>query len=235
MRRPAFTLIELLVVLAIIGLLIGIAIPALSGARESSRRVKCMVNLSGIGKGLQMYMDTKSKGLLPFASGLIESTDRPTFPEVVGEYLDASKPAKEADGYFRSNEPWKCPSDIIGTDPATNLEPMYRIGGSSYEYWPGSIMLLADFIRLGLTRPEFSLTKLYQRQRNDPVTNQSKFWPVLACGDQWHKLRASSMDRRNALYLDNGMRVDWSIAKPSTEEVRDLILELAREPNNLFK
>jgi len=235
MRRDAFTLIELLVVIAIIGLLIGIAIPALSGARESSRRVKCMVNLSGIGKGLQMYMDTKSKGLLPFASGLIESTDRPTFPTVVGEYLDASKPVKEADGYFRSNDPWKCPSDIIGTDEATNLEPTYRIGGSSYEYWPGSIMLLADFIRLGLTRPEFSLTKLYQRPRNDPVTGQSKFWPVLSCADQWHKLRAKSMDRRNALYLDNGMRVDWSIPKPSNEEVRDLILELAREPNDLFK
>ncbi|MBL8886695.1 MAG: prepilin-type N-terminal cleavage/methylation domain-containing protein, partial [Phycisphaerales bacterium] len=140
MRRDAFTLIELLVVIAIIGLLIGIAIPALSGARESSRRVKCMVNLSGIGKGLQMYMDTKSKGLLPLATGLIEGTDKPTFAAVVGEYLDAPKPVKEADGFFRSNEPWKCPSDIMGKDEATNLEPMYRVGGSSYEYWPGSIM-----------------------------------------------------------------------------------------------
>ncbi|MBX3379969.1 MAG: prepilin-type N-terminal cleavage/methylation domain-containing protein [Phycisphaeraceae bacterium] len=235
MRRLAFTLIELLVVIAIIALLIGIAVPALSGARESSRRVKCMVNLSGIGKGLQMYMDTKSKGLLPFASGLIESTDRPTFPEVVGEFLDTPKPVKEADGFYRSNEPWKCPSDIIGTDEATNLEPTYRVGGSSYEYWPGSIMLLADFIKLELTRPEFSLTKLYQRQRNDPNTQQSKYWPVLACADQWHKLRAASLDRRNALYLDNGMRVDWCIPRPAGAEITELILELAKEPNNLFK
>ncbi|MGH7244980.1 MAG: prepilin-type N-terminal cleavage/methylation domain-containing protein [Phycisphaerales bacterium] len=235
MRRLAFTLIELLVVIAIIGLLIGIAVPAMSGARESARRVKCMVNLSGIGKGLQMYMDTKSKGMLPLATGLIEATDRPTFAAVIGEYLDAAKPFKEADGYFHSNEPWKCPSDVIGTDPATDLQPMYRIGGSSYEYWPGSIMLLADFIRLGLTRPEFSLTKLYQNPRLDPATGKSKFWPVLTCGDQWHKLRAASMDRRNALYLDNGMRVDWSISKPATDEIKELIIDLAREPNNLFK
>ena len=235
MRRDAFTLIELLVVIAIIGLLIGIAIPALSGARESSRRVKCMVNLSGIGKGLQMYMDTKSKGLLPLATGLIEATDKPTFAAVVGEYLDTPKPVKEADGFFRSNDPWKCPSDIIGTDEATNLEPTYRIGGSSYEYWPGSIMLLADFINLRLTQPEFSLTKMYQKPRVDPETGLGKFWPVLACSGQWHKLRAASMDRRNALYLDNGMRVDWSISQPSKSEIDGLIFELFREANNRFK
>lgn len=235
MRRVAFTLIELLVVISIIALLIGITIPALSGARESSRRVKCMVNLSGIGKGLQMYMDTKSKGLLPFASGLIDATDRPTFAEVVGEYLDTPKPVKEADGFYRSNDPWKCPSDIIGTDEATNLEPTWRVGGTSYEYWPGSIMLLADFINLRLSRPEFSLTKLYQKPRNDPETGQSKFWPVLACADQWHKLRAASLDRRNALYLDNGMRVDWSIPKPSGAEIGLLILELFQEANERSK
>ncbi len=235
MRRDAFTLIELLVVIAIIGLLIGIAIPALSGARESSRRVKCMVNLSGIGKGLQMYMDTKSKGLLPNATGLLESADKPTFAAVVGEYLDAPKPVKGADGLYSATDPWRCPSDMFSTDPATNFEPIYRNGGSSYEYWPGSIMLLAEFIQIGLTRPEFSLTKLYQRPRTDPVTNMSKYWPVLSCGEQWHKLRAASMDRRNALYLDNGMRVDWSISKPSGDEIKLLIEELYREPNKLFK
>lgn len=225
MCRRAFTLIELLVVIAIIGLLLGITIPALSGARETARRVKCMTNLSGIGKGLQMYMDTKSKGLLPIATGLIESTDKPTFAEVVGEYLDTPKPVKEADGFFRSNEPWKCPSDVMGTDPATNLEPMWRVGGSSYEYWPGSIMLLGEFINLKLTRPDFSITKIYEKN----------FWPVLACGDQWHKVRAKSMDRRNALYLDNGMRVDWSIPQPSGEAIAELITQMFLEPNDRLK
>lgn len=225
MRRFAFTLIELLVVIAIIGILLGITIPALSGARETARRVKCMTNLSSIGKGLQMYMDGRSKGLLPLASGLIEATDRPTFAEVIGEFLDAPKPVKEADGFFRSNEPWKCPSDVMGKDPATNLEPTHRIGGSSYEYWPGSIMLLSDFINLKLTRPEFSITKFYEKN----------FWPVLACGDQWHKVRAKSMDQRNALYMDNGMRVDWSISQPSAEEISGLIMQLFLEPNDRLK
>jgi prepilin-type N-terminal cleavage/methylation domain-containing protein len=223
--RRAFTLIELLVVIAIIALLIGIIIPALGGARENARRVKCMVNLSSVGKAVQQYMDSRSKGVLPIAVGLLETPDRKLLAHELRDFLDAPAPSKGPDGRYDVADPWKCPSDVKSDDQASNYEPSYRATGSSYEYWPGTIMLVTDFIALDLARPEFSLTKMYQ----------SRKWPVLTDYNQLHTGRAVGLDRRNALYLDGGMRVDWSIPRPTDKDLFDLIFELQREPRSTKK
>src|SRR5436190_16764917 len=56
-HRAGFTWVELLLVVAIIGILIGMLVPALQRAREASARLQCANNLKRIGEGFEGYHD----------------------------------------------------------------------------------------------------------------------------------------------------------------------------------
>ena len=62
-RQLGFTLIELLVVIAIIAILAALLLPALSGAKESARSIRCLNNLRQWSLAMQMY--TGDHALLP--------------------------------------------------------------------------------------------------------------------------------------------------------------------------
>ena len=70
--RKGFTLVELLVVIAIIGTLVGLLLPAVQSARESSRRSLCSSNMRQLALGLQNFYSQTER--FPYAVNNQRST-----------------------------------------------------------------------------------------------------------------------------------------------------------------
>jgi prepilin-type N-terminal cleavage/methylation domain-containing protein/prepilin-type processing-associated H-X9-DG protein len=76
--RRAFNLVELLVVIGIIGVLIALLFPAISGVRNSSRRATCASNLRQIGQLFYAYANDNHGELPAVYGGTDKEPKRPT-------------------------------------------------------------------------------------------------------------------------------------------------------------
>jgi len=74
--RNAFTLVELLVVVSIIGLLAGLTIPAIVGARNKANDSKCLSNLRQIGLAFLSFA-SDNNGYLPRGNNNTDDTGSP--------------------------------------------------------------------------------------------------------------------------------------------------------------
>ena len=212
-RRRGFTLIELLVVIAIIAVLISILLPALSQSREASRRVKCLTNLKGIGMGLSIYMQERSKGVLPRVRPLHDDTSSendPSLLDLLADYVDAATPRKGEDGLYIVGDPYKCPSDVSSTSEKDAFRPVWQTTGTSYDYVPAIYMLAAELV--GFVAPERTpraVTKAYEKWKDS-----GKDWSILVDAGDWHTQKKNAIPRNGLFMFD--WRSDW--AKVATEQ-----------------
>ena len=129
MRRPlgrsAFTLVELLVVIGIIGALVALLMPALSGARQAANTVQCASNLRQLATAWQSYANQNKRvsvpGRLPTAAkpnGVYDLDNglqyRPRWYELLGAvngvYACKNPKAIEDDSWTITNSVFLCPA-----------------------------------------------------------------------------------------------------------------------------
>ncbi len=75
LRTAGFALVELLVVIGVIGLLLGLILPAVQKARSAAERTKCLGNLRQIGVALHLYHE--AHGRLPGRMPTFGSSGQP--------------------------------------------------------------------------------------------------------------------------------------------------------------
>jgi prepilin-type N-terminal cleavage/methylation domain-containing protein len=114
-RRSGFTLIELLVVLAIIGILIGLMLPAVQKVRAAAARAQCSSNLKQIGLASHHYADVHNR-LPPGQLGPYPDTGRgvPPFDTQFIGVLVYLLPYIEQDNTYRA---------LLQAFPADYLNP----------------------------------------------------------------------------------------------------------------
>ena len=227
-RRGGFTLIELLVVIAV---LISILLPALSQSREASRRLKCLTNLRGIGMGMSIYMQERSKGVLPRVRPLHDDTSSendPSLLNILEEYVSAPVPRKGDDDLYIVGDPYRCPSDVTSGSEEDGFRPVWQTTGISYDYVPALYMLAAEVI--GLVDPDRTaraVTKAYEKWKD-----AGKDWSILVDAGDWHTQKKNAIPRNGVFMFD--WRADWaSVAteQESSDFLRD-VLRFGNSPLN---
>jgi prepilin-type N-terminal cleavage/methylation domain-containing protein len=140
--RRAFTLIELLVVIAVIGLLLAILLPALTGAKERAKLSRCLSNLGQVGLAFHLYRDDNRDRFPPEGSppNWMSFQYGGGDPNLKLAQLSSALAATNRPlwAYARAPELFHCAADRGADIPQfMGFDDTFRVTGTSYKYNDG--------------------------------------------------------------------------------------------------
>jgi len=208
--RRGFTLVEALVVILIIGVLMGIAFPAMRMVRRETQNTQCMSNLRQNYGAIEAYMQI-NRETLPMCDFIPVVTDNGPqggLPNLLKAYLPPT------------SESWLCPSD-------ENEESLST--GTSYLYVPGLLRftpavqaevtsLLMGFAPGSVTPELLETTRLDAEGRLMTSffrANPGSF-PLLVDSEDRHERSGSP---RNGVYFDGSVRAANAPPEEESEPV----------------
>jgi prepilin-type N-terminal cleavage/methylation domain-containing protein/prepilin-type processing-associated H-X9-DG protein len=211
-RHAGFSLLEILISMALVSMLLGVLLPLLANARETSQRDRCVDNLRQLGRAVAMYMDD-SDGRFPmvptdsswrYAGVRFSSVDQRPFPDTqrpLTAYLPLKDVQQDSDCVLC------CPADrnILRADGSRVMRgaSVFRTWGTSYR---ANGVLFRD-------RNEHSAETPLAWKRSEIATAPSRL--VVAGDPIWFELLEETgydaawhgdADRGNLLFLDGAVK-----------------------------
>ena len=152
-KRNAFTLVELLVVVAIIGILIGLLLPAVQSAPEAARRMHCSNNIRQFGLSMHNYESAYRKfpmqgtvdvdfsvqaRLLPF----VEQSNIHNMLDYLKQAFTGPFNAKVPNPIFANAFAQSVPFFVRPSDPVPSIATV-SVSGTNYMY--GAINYMVSY------------------------------------------------------------------------------------------
>jgi prepilin-type N-terminal cleavage/methylation domain-containing protein len=190
-RQPrGFTLVELLAVIAIIGVLIGLLLPAVQSARESGRVNACANNMKQLALALLNTADRKSSPRFPARAvwGIETGSPSPRYPANHHTWITQILPALEQQSLYDQidlqSQAWgqshlgatlptlRCPSEpeFRNSADTRNLAVTNYVGCEGYDWWAARYVTTSGL--------NLEISTVFDKARLDPASTNNVGRPI---------------------------------------------------------